>query len=847
MMNKSFVFGINLYIEDTDYLEEAIQSIVINEALFIMNVNLVLIDAIETNESKAICNKYIKMYKQNICYLPAIGMNKAQCYNEGMKVCNSKYMNFSLSSTIFGKQTFSEILKYLKKTNDDIIAMHTKFYDAEIGIKGQIHKKEKKYDLKETLFYLPLFLNRYFISSDLAKAYNFDGSLYDDCGKAFLIHCFSNQSVITLVKNTAIYYSEAQERNVTRYSIPTKRWWYIQQMREMILPLLKKYQTDGKVPKHIQNLVLYLIEIKFYFNKDMKYKYIIRKDEIDEFIHLVRESLAFIDDDIIVGSKNKAIAPMYFCYILLKIKRGKDELYPTFKALEDGQVYATIDQSPITPVKDILVSLQSFTKDEDTKDKIVKAELFYNYLFDEDKLDLEVEVNGVKSTFEMDENNVEVKYFGKVMRKKYIFYIRIPKEHQRLHNRLRFSMTIDNEKTIIKGKLAKRKILGAYKRKIKNGRLCPILQYARQYQYIFLYLWYRMTCKQQPNDVLMLSDSRAELSGNLAFIDEELRNKGFHIQYFFKRTLKEVKTRADKKHMCKLMASSKYILVDDFYPIIYALPLRKGTKLIQVWHAMGAFKTVGFSRLGKPGGPNPRSITHRNYTATITSADGIRVNYAEAFQMPLEDVYATGIPRTDIFFDSEYVKNTKDRLYNKYPQLIGKKVIMFAPTFRGNGQNSAYYNFDWIDFDELQIALKGEYIFIIKLHPFIKNIDSVPKDNDFYLDLTAEREINDLLFITDVLITDYSSVIFEASLLNINTIFYVPDLQIYTESRDFYYPFDHYTFGKIAENLDSLIKAIKNPQNDAKKLEKFKEHFCGSCDGKATKRFVDTLFDVEKN
>ena len=261
---------------------------------------------------------------------------------------------------------------------------------------------------------------------------------------------------------------------------------------------------------------------------------------------------------------------------------------------------------------------------------------------------------------------------------------------------------------------------------------------------------------------------------------------------------------------------------------------------------MGAFKTVGFSRLGKPGGPNPRSISHRNYTDAITSAAGICCNYAEAFNMPEKDVHATGIPRTDIFFDPEYIKETKARLYAKYPRLKGKKVVMFAPTFRGNGQNSAYYNFDWIDFAELQESLGEDVQFIIKLHPFIKNIDSVPKDNEFFLDLTSEREINDLLFITDVLITDYSSVIFEASLLNINTIFYAPDLEEYTESRDFYYPFNRYTFGKIAKDMPQLIDAIQHPENDEEKLQEFKEHFCGACDGHATKRFVDMLFDKVK-
>jgi CDP-ribitol ribitolphosphotransferase len=113
---------------------------------------------------------------------------------------------------------------------------------------------------------------------------------------------------------------------------------------------------------------------------------------------------------------------------------------------------------------------------------------------------------------------------------------------------------------------------------------------------------------------------------------------------------------------------------------------------------MGAFKTVGYSRSGKTGGPDSISLTHRGYTGAIVSSESIRKNYAEAFNMDIEKVDALGIPRTDIFFDKKYETNIKKKLYEKYPKLKNKKVILFAPTFRGNGQKSAYYNFDWIDF-----------------------------------------------------------------------------------------------------------------------------------------------------
>ena len=395
-------------------------------------------------------------------------------------------------------------------------------------------------------------------------------------------------------------------------------------------------------------------------------------------------------------------------------------------------------------------------------------------------------------------------------------------------------------------KRVKKSIKRRLKKRLKKSKLFGKYQKLRKSQYVILYNIYSRILVQKKNEVAMLSDSRKELSGNLAFIDTELKANGYHVSYFFKKSLKEKKSFHEVKTLCKLMARSKYILLDDFYPIIYPIQLRKGTKLIQVWHAMGAFKTVGFSRMGKPGGPSEKSITHRNYTDAITSAESIRKNYAEAFWIDIDKVHATGVPRTDIFFNQNYKAHIKQSIYEKYPIMKNKKVVLFAPTFRGAGQNSAHYNFEWIDFERIQNELPDEYIFVSKMHPFIKNIKHLPEDNEKFLNLTCEREINDLLFVTDVLITDYSSVIFEASLLNINTIFYVPDLEEYVASRDFYYPFEDYTFGQVVKEFDQLIEAIQSPENDIDKLVRFKQYFCEACDGKATKRFVETLFDEVK-
>ncbi|MBQ6285524.1 MAG: CDP-glycerol glycerophosphotransferase family protein [Bacilli bacterium] len=109
----------------------------------------------------------------------------------------------------------------------------------------------------------------------------------------------------------------------------------------------------------------------------------------------------------------------------------------------------------------------------------------------------------------------------------------------------------------------------------------------------------------------------------------------------------------------------------------------------------------------------------------------------------------------------------------------------------------------------------------------------------FYLDLSNDREINDLLFITDILITDYSSVIYEYSFFKKPVIFYTPDFDEYVSSRSFFYDFDVYNYGKRANNMDELINSIKTSKYNKEKGDKFYKYFCGACDGNSAKRVVD--------
>ena len=163
------------------------------------------------------------------------------------------------------------------------------------------------------------------------------------------------------------------------------------------------------------------------------------------------------------------------------------------------------------------------------------------------------------------------------------------------------------------------------------------------------YWFYVKRYNQRPNLVLFLSDSNGQLVGNQAAIAEELSRRNISYESVLRAGLHIRRGFSEYRRLFRLLAQAPVVILDDYYPMIYRLTLRPGTELLQVWHASGAFKTMGFSRVGKPGGPSITSKSHRNYTSVIVSSPHIRHDWAEAFGVPIERVHATGIPRTDPF------------------------------------------------------------------------------------------------------------------------------------------------------------------------------------------------------
>ena len=231
-----------------------------------------------------------------------------------------------------------------------------------------------------------------------------------------------------------------------------------------------------------------------------------------------------------------------------------------------------------------------------------------------------------------------------------------------------------------------------------------------------------------------------------------------------------------------------------------------------------------------------------NLSYVTVSSPEVVWAYEEAMNLPEGIVIPAGISRTDLFYDKEFVNSRKEKLYEVMPLARDKKVILYAPTFRGHVATAE--SPDEIDFARFSRELSEEYVLVCKHHPFVKEPPVIPEElSSFAMDVTPYLSIEDLLCCADICISDYSSLVFEYSLFEKPMIFYAYDYDDYCDWRGFYYDYSDFTPGPVVKTEDELLKAIRDVENnfDRQRVIAFKEKFMGSCDGHATERIIELM------
>lgn len=246
------------------------------------------------------------------------------------------------------------------------------------------------------------------------------------------------------------------------------------------------------------------------------------------------------------------------------------------------------------------------------------------------------------------------------------------------------------------------------------------------------------------------------------------------------------------------LATCQACVVDGYIIPVSILNHREQLRIAQVWHALGAIKNFGHLASGTREGPHPKVAEimqmHKQYTF-ITAAGSVPAEiYTAAFGVPHEAVCPLGMPRVDYLLDEGRMAARRAEILKAYPQLEGRKVVLYAPTFR-RGRH--------IPYTQLATATRDpEATLVLVPHPLDKS--SLPEGD--HVVIGRSFGVLDWLSIADALITDYSAVAYEATLRDIPLVFWPYDMDEYIGARGLAIDYDAEAPGHVVETAAEAME-----------------------------------------
>ena len=288
-----------------------------------------------------------------------------------------------------------------------------------------------------------------------------------------------------------------------------------------------------------------------------------------------------------------------------------------------------------------------------------------------------------------------------------------------------------------------------------------------------------------------------------------------------------------------------YRMLDHQYP-------RKDQTYVQCWHGT-PLKRLGYDI--KEGDNVMNSLSEvkekyrtdaKKFSYILSPSPFTTEVFASAWNLietgQTDKILEVGYPRNDRLVNAGDIERKEIR---KNLGVEGKKVILYAPTWRDNQHTSGtgYTYKTEVDFDKLRRELGDEYVILFRAHYLIANSFDFDKYKGFIFDVSQYSDINDLYIASDLLVTDYSSVFFDYANLQKPVVFYMYDLEDYAgEIRGFYIPLEGLP-GPIVQDEDKLIEEIKKTDEwkPNESYEAFHQKYNPLDDGHASERFVKEI------
>jgi CDP-glycerol glycerophosphotransferase (TagB/SpsB family) len=281
---------------------------------------------------------------------------------------------------------------------------------------------------------------------------------------------------------------------------------------------------------------------------------------------------------------------------------------------------------------------------------------------------------------------------------------------------------------------------------------------------------------------------------------------------------------------------ARVTVIDNAWLPAHITTPRAGCSVIQVWHAEGAYKRFGHATRGASSDADGalHELIHNGYSDALVSSESVRPAYAEAFRMPLNHVHAVGPLRGAWLANSAAVALRKTTLLAQYPELSGKRVLLYAPTFRGRGaQRETQLT---ISPDAITAALPSDWIVAIKAHPLVSITSQSTSGR--CVTLNTATPIDELFPIADALFTDYSSSIFLWSLLERPLLLAVADADAYAQDPGLFLdPRSSESIGTRVNSVQEVVAALtvvgSSAAVDQARQRAFAERYLGPRDALA--------------
>lgn len=348
-----------------------------------------------------------------------------------------------------------------------------------------------------------------------------------------------------------------------------------------------------------------------------------------------------------------------------------------------------------------------------------------------------------------------------------------------------------------------------------------------------VYGFWRIVYIGKTPELIIFADAHHEtLPYSMKNVHDELVRRGYPVvdEICDYGKVSQLKSFGLAAHFMKVYAQAKVVFIcDNFFPVVSCKKSNK-TKVVQLWHSCGLLKKMGYDTSEDIPGYYIGNV-YKNYDLVTVSAPACEEHLTRAMRQSEGVVKALGVSRTDTYFDQQWIDFCKAQFYEKYPEAFGKKVILWAPTFRGNAGDP--YQVGTESILQLEKELGEEYFVIRKVHPHIE-----AKYQLSNCSIPSEQ----LLPVTDLMITDYSSILFDFLFFQKPYVLFAPDLEEYLDKRGFYVEYDSlspYVVTQEAKLKQTVVSALE-AENEGW-LKKQHDFHISSCDGQVTKRILEYL------